>query len=251
MSPTDLGQLLKPFVFLDLAKMPPGPEGMMRWHPHSGIATVTVILEGEVTYQETTGASGRLGAGGVEWMASGGGVWHTGASSGTIPILGYQLWIALPPEHENAPPRSSYLNAGDVPSEGPARVILGRYGSAVSSIDSPPNITYVDVRLAPGETWTYETPPSHDVAWLAVYSGSLGCSEPASAGDMLVFNDGKDPIMIDTVDGVGFVLGSAKRHRHDLHLGNYSVHTSASALRAGEGEIMRLGNELKRSGIIG
>ena len=42
MSPSDLGELLKPFVFLDLAgfdgRFAPTPMGF-GWHPHSGIAT--------------------------------------------------------------------------------------------------------------------------------------------------------------------------------------------------------------------
>gem|GEM_PF-4619568 len=41
---------------------------------------------------------------------------------------------------------------------------------------------------------------------------------------------------VDTI----FVLGSAVPHNHDLVLGNYSVHTSQSALQKGEAEIRRL-----------
>lgn len=52
MSPGDLGQRLKPFVFLDLVNIPPGPASVMRWHPHSGIATVTVIKTGKVRYRK-------------------------------------------------------------------------------------------------------------------------------------------------------------------------------------------------------
>jgi redox-sensitive bicupin YhaK (pirin superfamily) len=48
MSPSDLGEILKPFVFLDLAgfdgRFAPMPMGF-GWHPYSGIATVTVMLE--------------------------------------------------------------------------------------------------------------------------------------------------------------------------------------------------------------
>jgi hypothetical protein len=47
MSPSDLGQTLKPFVFLDIFDAS-GPTlqamGEMPLHPHSGIATVTVFL---------------------------------------------------------------------------------------------------------------------------------------------------------------------------------------------------------------
>ncbi|MGP0904739.1 pirin family protein [Serratia sp. CY76391] len=49
MSPSDLGQVLKPFVFLDLFEADQRTMAMlanMPLHPHSGIATVTVPLEG-------------------------------------------------------------------------------------------------------------------------------------------------------------------------------------------------------------
>ena len=65
MSPGDLGELLKPFVFLDLFAMDGTialPPIEMGWHPHSGIATVTVLLEGAVRYAETTGKQGVLRA---------------------------------------------------------------------------------------------------------------------------------------------------------------------------------------------
>jgi hypothetical protein len=57
-SPSDLGKLIKPFVFLDLfdfdGRTPPAPMEF-GWHPHSGIATVTVMFDGSVRYAETTG----------------------------------------------------------------------------------------------------------------------------------------------------------------------------------------------------
>src|SRR5258708_30159195 len=68
MSPPDLGEILKPFVFLDLIDMTkPLPSGM-GLHPHSGITTVTHLLDGSVRYEDTTGATGVLPAGGVEWF---------------------------------------------------------------------------------------------------------------------------------------------------------------------------------------
>jgi hypothetical protein len=46
------------------------------------------------------------------------------------------------------------------------------------------------------------------------------------------------------------VLGSAAKHPHDLVLGNYSVHTSREALREGEAEIRRIGQELRANGTL-
>src|SRR5262249_42907111 len=104
-SPSDLGEIIKPFVFLDHAVFD-GRDAPMPmengWHPHSGIATVTVMLDGAIRYAETTGRSGVLPAGGVEWMRAGLGVWHTGAAEPGR-AKAFQLWVALPPELENAP----------------------------------------------------------------------------------------------------------------------------------------------------
>src|SRR5215468_1471872 len=97
MSPSDLGELIKPFVFLDLAIFDEGPRTPMEylWHPHSGIATVTVMLEGGVRIAETTGKQGLLPKGSIEFMQAGNGVWHTGeAAPGYVKV--FQLWVALP-----------------------------------------------------------------------------------------------------------------------------------------------------------
>src|SRR5690242_12367336 len=79
MSPGDLGEYLKPFVFLDNFQFDAGAEAPMSmdhgWHPHSGIATVTVTLDGAARFAETTGKSGVLPKGSVEYMQAGGGVW--------------------------------------------------------------------------------------------------------------------------------------------------------------------------------
>src|ERR1700733_9162934 len=93
MSPGDLGQALKPFVFLDYFESDGRGPGQIPVHPHSGIATHTTLLEGRVRYADTTGKSGVLERGSVEWMQAGGGVWHWGAPEAGAPIRGYQLWV--------------------------------------------------------------------------------------------------------------------------------------------------------------
>jgi redox-sensitive bicupin YhaK (pirin superfamily) len=107
MSPGDFGKILKPFVFLDFVDVQPASrlEGF-GMHPHSGIATLTFLIEGGTSYEDTTGKQGVLPAGGVEWMSAGNGVWHTGAPVGDSPISGFQLWVALPASHENSPAQS-------------------------------------------------------------------------------------------------------------------------------------------------
>ena len=73
MSPSDFGEILKPFVFLDLFDHEGAPfNGAL--HPHSGIATLTYVAEGSVSYIDPDNVRGTLPAGGVEWMQAGRGM---------------------------------------------------------------------------------------------------------------------------------------------------------------------------------
>src|SRR3984957_8494826 len=146
MSPSDFGRLLKPFVFLDLIDDQGKPFSGFGLHPHSGIATVTYIAEGSVHYEDTNGATGLLPAGGLEWMRAGGGVWHGGGAGEPGRTRGFQLWIALPPALELGTSESVYLEPQVIPHDGPARVLVGSYGTARSAIQAPSSMNYLAVR---------------------------------------------------------------------------------------------------------
>jgi redox-sensitive bicupin YhaK (pirin superfamily) len=248
-SPSDLGQLIKPFVFLDrFVFKGAAAAGAMdqQWHPHSGIATVTVVFDGAIKYAETTGKSGVVRAGGIEWMQAGGGVWHTGGAE-PEGVTGFQLWVALPPELENAPNASHYVTPEAVPVVGPARVILGQFAGAQSPIAAPP-LTYLAVSLKAGEHWSYQPEAGHSVAWVAVLDGELQTSARVSRGELVIFEPSEQAIDFVAATDARFVLGSAAPHPHELVLGNYSVHTSARALSDGETEIRRIGKTLREQG---
>jgi redox-sensitive bicupin YhaK (pirin superfamily) len=241
--PGDLGEHIKPFIFLDLFDLKEGGQ-KFPMHPHSGIATVTVTMEGVFQYRESTGAAGILPAGGIEWMSAGNGVWHTGSPAVGNNVRGFQLWLALPAEDENGPAHSQYLAPEDVPFVGPARVVLGTYGGVTSPIRPRASINYLHVKLGAGERWSYVPPAGHDVGWLAVASGSLRTAGTIVGKEVVVFGDGEAVIEVVAESHVEFVLGSAPRHPHDLVSGNYSVHTTRATLEQGEREIARLGREL-------
>jgi redox-sensitive bicupin YhaK (pirin superfamily) len=150
MSPSDLGQILKPFVFLDLFDHEGAPFDV-GLHPHSGIATLTYVAEGAISYIDPDNVKGTLAAGGIEWMQAGRGMWHGGGLYKAGRTRGFQLWIALPPELELGPTVSIYQAPEDVPEVGPARVLLGSYGSG-SSVPSLPAVHPTSRRLV---KWGY------------------------------------------------------------------------------------------------
>jgi redox-sensitive bicupin YhaK (pirin superfamily) len=187
-----------------------------------------------------------LTAGAVEWMRAGNGVWHTGAPE-PGGVRGFQLWVALPPELENAPSASHYVMPDESPGDGPVRVILGSHGGLESPIEAPP-MNYLVVSLRAGERWSYDPPRGHEVAWVAVHEGVLQASTPIHGGEIGIFEPSEASIDLVAEGDTVFVLGSAAPHRHELALGSYSVHTSAAALRQGEEEIRRIGGRLLAEG---
>ena len=253
MSPSDLGEHLKPFVFLDLFEADMrGLAGSMPVHPHSGIATVTVFTDGDVTFDDPQAGHGTIGYGGVEWVRAGRGMWHgKELSAGTSPTTqGFQLWVALPPNQEHAEPEVQYIGAERMPRLGPARLIVGAYGETTSPVRAPGAINYLLVTLKPGERWTYEPPAGHVIAWVALGKGALTVGERLSKGELAIFEKSETPLTFEGADGVGatFVLGSAVPHSYQLHRGSYSVHTSPEALAAGERHIRALQQRLDAAG---
>jgi redox-sensitive bicupin YhaK (pirin superfamily) len=247
MSPSDFGEILKPFVFLDLFDHEGAPfNGAL--HPHSGIATLTYVAEGAVGYIDPDNVRGTLSAGGVEWMQAGRGMWHGGGLDKAGRTRGFQLWIALPPELELGATVSIYQAPEDVPQNGPARVLLGSYGSASSAITSPSPINYLAVRLTAGERWHYEPPTGHTVLWVAVASGVLSATDELRHGDLAAFEPSNKAVEFEAPTVTEFVLGSAAPHKHDLILGHYSVHTSRDALRDAEAHISAIRTRLVQEG---
>lgn len=252
MSPSDFGQMLKPFIFLDMFSFRADQMGKMPIHPHSGIATVTIITEGNVHFEDVDSGTGYIGYGGVEWMRAGGGVWHgqemsAGTSTG---IRGFQLWVSLPPELENGPVDSQYIEADHIPTTGPATVIVGSYGGAQSPVRAPDGLSYLLVTLEPGETWEFDPPEGQDVAFIAMSRGAVSMPDVIEEGELAAITPGSQAIPISALGNrpAVFVLGAAKAHNHDLHMGQYSVHTSSAALEMGERRIVELGYALQAAG---
>lgn len=248
MSPGDIGELLKPYVFLDLFEMTGAPLGNMGLHPHSGIATLTWVTRGNVDYEDTSGQSGVLPRGGVEWMVAGGGIWHGGGWSGGERTCGFQLWVALPPSLELGEAVSTYLAPDLIPQVGPVQVLLGEYGGARSLIDAPSPMNYLAVALKAGERWRYQPAAGHTVAWVALSEGRLHVPEGLAAGELAVFDGSEGALDFHADTDTEFVLGTAVPHPHPLTLGSYSVHTNSDALLAGERNIAGIGRDLRVQG---
>jgi len=149
-----------------------------------------------------------LSAGSVEWM-------RAATASGTPAqraggVRGFQLWVALPPELENAPNASHYVMPEESPVDGPVRVILGSHGEMKSPIDAPA-MNYLVVSLKAGERWSYQ-PPEARRGLVAVHDGVLRTPTPVPGGEIAIFEPSEAPIDFLSEGDTVFVLGSAPAH---------------------------------------
>lgn len=141
-------------------------------HPHAGLETVTLLLEGTLDDRD----EGRMVAGDLLWMTAGRGIIHSESieAEGKSRIL--QLWIALPERLRRATPDFELVRGDSVPVvRGPgveARLYSGASGPLRSSTRNVVPVTLVDIRLTPSATFRQDLPTTYN-GFVYVLSGSV------------------------------------------------------------------------------
>jgi redox-sensitive bicupin YhaK (pirin superfamily) len=222
-----VGQLIKPFVFLDYIEADAGGGPNFGFHPHSGIATLTFPITFDVEHETSEGQIDHVQAGGEEWMMAGSGIWHRGRAFSQQPMRGFQIWFCMPPSHELAPPRALFIQPHEVPSLGPVKLLLGSYQDLHSPIPSPNDVCYVWVSLQAGERWTFHLPPGHDRVWVFAQEGQLHVAGDILQRELAVFEAGLSTLVFEAQGACGFLLGSTTISHTICTLGLLSVHSSA------------------------
>ncbi|GAB3146546.1 pirin family protein [Micromonospora sonneratiae] len=84
-------------------------------HPHTGLQTVTWLLDGEILHRDSLGNSQPIRPGQLNVMTSGRGIAHSEQSPSDHPPLmhGLQLWVALPDEARHG--RPGFAHHADIP----------------------------------------------------------------------------------------------------------------------------------------
>ncbi len=62
-------------------------------HPHEEMEIITIVLDGEVTHEDSLGAKAVIRAGDVQRMSAGTGIRHSEFNLGDVPAHFYQIWI--------------------------------------------------------------------------------------------------------------------------------------------------------------
>src|SRR5690348_11197232 len=105
-------------------------------HPHTGLQTVSWLIEGDVHHRDSLGSDVRFGPGQLALMTAGHGIAHSEQSPAVHPryLHGAQLWVALPDAaRDTAPAFEHHTRLPGFTSDGlTATVIMGSLGGATS-----------------------------------------------------------------------------------------------------------------------
>ncbi|GAA4390391.1 pirin family protein [Brevibacterium sp. NPDC049920] len=123
-------------------------------HPHTGLATVTLLFHGEIEHIDSTGFSNIVRPGEVNLMIAGSGISHSEFSSdATEQLHGVQLWYALPDALRNGMPESQHFvpTWAEVPG-GRVLTYLGSFAGQSSPVDTRVPAHAAEILVDAGQT---------------------------------------------------------------------------------------------------
>mmetsp|Transcript_8564 Transcript_8564/g.28066 ORF Transcript_8564/g.28066 Transcript_8564/m.28066 type:complete len:341 (+) Transcript_8564:163-1185(+) len=181
-SPNFLGEQFDPFLLLDHfgpVVTGPGEAVGAPWHPHRGFATISYLLEGELTHKDSAGNAGTLRPGDFQLMVAGAGIIHDESPSAYIKAHGgrqegFQIWVNLKAEDKMCAPTYQDFGADEVPTfhgeNFVAKVASGTAFGLEGPAQSPVPIHFVDVHATAGAVVAHDLPKSMSLG-VYVYRG--------------------------------------------------------------------------------
>lgn len=138
-------------------------------HSHQNMEIVTIVLEGELSHQDSLGNSGTIRSGEVQHMSAGTGVTHAEVNKSKDKVHLYQIWIL--PKSENIPPsyaQKDFSQASNLNSLLPVASGEGNKGALAIHADA----TIYTSRLEADKTIEIENKPGQGV-FVYLTSGKL------------------------------------------------------------------------------
>jgi len=210
--PTNSISYIDPFLLLDeMGPMDfkPGEAKGAPDHPHRGFETVTYLLEGTFEHKDSSGNSGKLNAGDIQWMTAGSGVVHSEMPEVEFSkkggrLHGFQLWVNLPQKDKMTNPYYQDIPSSKIPvvklleDGGHAKVIAGKAFDVESVIRTKIPIQYLHFTLNPGSEIKYHLQSNYNAfAYVISGEGNFGDDEKyAKRGNVIIFNNDGENIKI-------------------------------------------------------
>ncbi|MFL6065722.1 MAG: pirin family protein [Friedmanniella sp.] len=174
-----------------------GPEdvsdrpGMQVWaHPHTGLQTVSWLLEGEIEHRDSVGSLARVRPGELNIMTAGRGIVHTELSPVDKPptLHGLQLWVALPDAARASAPRFEAF--ADLPvlqfDGGHGQVLVGELAGVRSRAQGQTPLCAADLSLHPGADVILPLAPGFEHG-VFVVQGEVDVESSTTGADQLLY----------------------------------------------------------------
>ncbi|MBC6988772.1 pirin family protein [Hymenobacter sp. BT491] len=218
--PFRLRRMLGPFIFMDHAgpvNLPPEqlPTLDVLPHPHIGLSTVSYLFGGQVTHRDSLGVEQIIRPGEVNWMTAGSGIAHserfedpTALAGGALEMI--QTWVALPEADEESVPAFTNYQPHELPiftDNGVwMRLIAGDAFGLKNGVKTHSPLFYLHVVLQLGAR--FGLPQGHRERGAYIAKGSVEVSgQTYSAGQLLVFKPGIDPVIVAREASTLMLLG--------------------------------------------
>ena len=201
-------RMVGPWIFVDHAgPVTLAPEDIkgadVRPHPHIGLSTVSYLLSGQVSHQDSLGVHQLINPGDVNWMTAGRGISHSerfkhpdSFAGGGLELM--QLWVALPEADEETEPAFTHYPAADLPvrDEGGVwmRLIAGEAYGMTSPVRTHSPLFYLHTEWQAGASKAL--PGGHTEQAVYVARGQIEhAGQTYLPGQLLVFGDDADAVI--------------------------------------------------------
>ncbi|SMP81152.1 hypothetical protein SAMN06296065_11643 [Novosphingobium panipatense] len=214
-------RMVGPFAFFDAfgpAVFRSGEGVDTRPHPHIGLATLTYLIEGELDHRDSEGYFQTIRPGEVNLMTAGRGIVHSersgqGFRDREARMFGFQTWLALPLELEEADPGFKHVEAGALPSLAEDGVHLKLLAGSLAGVTSPTPIfsetLYADLQLGAGKRFKLASDHIERAAY--VVSGEVeveGQDGRFIKDQLIVFKPGSEIVLRAASDTRVMLMGS-------------------------------------------
>jgi quercetin 2,3-dioxygenase len=241
---------LDPFIFLNhhgWQQYPPNNNGLpFGPHPHRGFETVTFILEGDLTHQDSSSGKSIIKAGGIQWMTAGSGLVHAEISSqefkkqgGPLEIL--QLWVNLPAKFKMIPPSYIGLQKNEIPevtlNDGNVTIhaISGNWSGTQGPVEPYTDIALAKIDILEGAEVSFTIPVQKNI-FLYVVKGKIHVNNKEAEFHQLVeFGHIDEQIEIKAISDAVILFGHATPyHETFLAQGPFVMNTKQEIIQAYE-----------------
>ena len=246
--PSNAYEAIGPFIFLDQfgpIDVRPGEAKGASAHPHAGIETLTLLLEGSQRHKDSLGNTSAMRPGEVQWMRAGRGVIHDEGPDEAMRrdgghVHGVQLWINMPKGEKHAEPSYRHVQASEIPTlqsgDGSVRtrLVAGTLGDLAGPIATSGNPFVVHASLKAGAETELETGSAAELAvYVMVGAVSIGGGrDRVAAGRLARLSAGEVVALIAAEDSEVLLIGGDPLDAPILRHGPFVMNSIAELERA-------------------